>query len=476
MRFFSIRGLSERNRMSREVGNLNAVKDFNRGVVWTAGRKDSRIGHPLPERKTLNPIGQRLDERRASMKFFHAADIHLDSPLRNLALEDPAQVERIRRATREAFRGLIDRSIEEEVSLLLLAGDLFDKDNPNMQMVHFLRHELARLAEHDIRVVIVKGNHDADNRIGRFLELPSNTVVLDDSAPQQVAFPDLGVAVTGQSFRPGPVTGNLALSYPPPLPGLFNIALLHTSLSGSPDHDPYAPCTLSDLLSRGYDYWALGHIHQGEVLSRDPAVVYPGNLQGRHAKETGPKGAMLAETDGVRLVSLDFVPMDVFRWSPVSVDLSGIRDPGELATVLRGKFEELRRTAEGRPSAVRVTLSGRSSLPSFLLDRPDALRHLVLEVAAEVSLDDLWIEKVRRETRREIEHPEAVVDSDFAAILSEVVQDREALHSALDNDLSALVRLLPEELREEISRTGAADPASLLPVLLEVLYGPEEPL
>ena len=408
------------------------------------------------------------------MRFFHAADIHLDSPLRNLVLEEPAQVERIRRATRDAFRGLIDRALEEDVSLLLLVGDLFDKDNPNMQMVHFLRHELARLAERGIRVVIVKGNHDADNRIGRFLDLPSNTVVLDDSAPQQMAFPDLGVAVTGQSFRPGPVTENLALSYPPPLPGLFNIAMLHTSLSGSLDHDPYAPCTLIDLLSRNYDYWALGHIHQGEILSRDPAVVYPGNLQGRHAKETGPKGAMLAETDGNRLISLDFVPLDVIRWHGVSVDLTGIGDPGELATALRREFEDVRRTSEGRPSAVRVTLSGRSSLSPSLLDRPESVRHLVLEVAAEVSLDDLWVEKVRREDRRDIEHPEAVVDSDFAAILSEVVQDREALHSALDNDLTALVRLLPEELRDEIAQT-TADPASLLPPLLERLYGPEEP-
>ncbi|MCL4460556.1 MAG: DNA repair exonuclease [Nitrospirae bacterium] len=408
------------------------------------------------------------------MRFFHAADIHLDSPLRNLVLEEPAQVERIRRATRDAFRGLIDRALEEDVSLLLLVGDLFDKDNPNMQMVHFLRHELARLAERGIRVVIVKGNHDADNRIGRFLDLPSNTVVLDDSAPQQMAFPDLGVAVTGQSFRPGPVTENLALSYPPPLPGLFNIAMLHTSLSGSLDHDPYAPCTLIDLLSRNYDYWALGHIHQGEILSRDPAVVYPGNLQGRHAKETGPKGAMLAETDGNRLISLDFVPLDVIRWHGVSVDLTGIGDPGELATALRREFEDVRRTSEGRPSAVRVTLSGRSSLSPSLLDRPESVRHLVLEVAAEVSLDDLWVEKVRREDRRDIEHPEAVVDSDFAAILSEVIQDREALQAALDNDLTALVRLLPEELRDEIAQT-TADPASLLPPLLERLYGPEEP-
>ncbi|MCL4484760.1 MAG: DNA repair exonuclease [Nitrospirae bacterium] len=405
------------------------------------------------------------------MKFFHAADIHLDSPLRSLALEDQDQLARIRRATREAFSALVDRAIEEKVSLLLLAGDLYDHDNPNMQVVHFLRRELSRLADHGIRVVIVRGNHDAANRISRHLDLPANTTVFSDRAPETMVLEEHGVAVTGQSFAPGPVTQNLALAYPPPRPGLFNIALLHTSLAGSPDHDSYAPCTLPDLVARGYDYWALGHIHRREILSRDPAVVFPGNLQGRHAKETGPKGAMLAETDGARLTALDFVPLDVVRWHLLPLDLSGLVQPRELGDPLRRGLESALRESDGRPAAVRVILTGRSSLPGAFLDSPEQVRQLVLEVAAEVALEDLWIERVRFDFRREAIREVAGPDDDFAAVLSEVARDREALAAALADDLSPFRRALPEELREELDASPVlADPASLLPVLSDLLY------
>lgn len=410
------------------------------------------------------------------MKFFHAADIHLDSPLRSLVLEDPGQLSRIRRATRDAFSALVDRAIEKEVSLLLLAGDLYDHDNPNMQVVHFLRRELSRLADHGIRVVIVRGNHDAANRISRHLDLPPNTTVLSDQFPETVILKEYGVAVTGQSFAPGNVSQNLALAYPPPRPGHFNIALLHTSLSGSPDHDVYAPCTLLDLAARGYDYWALGHIHKREILSSDPAVVFPGNLQGRHAKETGPKGAMLAETDGVRLTALDFIPLDVVRWHQLPVEISGLVEVRELAGPLRDGLEAALRESDGRPAAVRVIMTGRASLPGAFLDSPEQVRQLVLDVAAEVSLEDLWIERVRLDLRREEVVAGEGPDADFAAILSEVARDPEALAAALAGDLSLLRRALPEELREELDGSPLlAEPACLLPVLLDLLYRGEGP-
>ncbi len=410
------------------------------------------------------------------MKFFHAADIHLDSPLRSLVLEDPGQLSRIRRATRDAFSALVDRAIEKEVSLLLLVGDLYDHDNPNMQVVHFLRRELSRLADHGIRVVIVRGNHDAANRISRHLDLPPNTTVLSDQFPETVILKEYGVAVTGQSFAPGNVSQNLALAYPPPRPGHFNIALLHTSLSGSPDHDVYAPCTLLDLAARGYDYWALGHIHKREILSSDPAVVFPGNLQGRHAKETGPKGAMLAETDGVRLTALDFIPLDVVRWHQIQVEISGLVEVRELAGPLRDNLEAALRESDGRPAAVRVILTGRASLPGAFLDSPEQVRQLVLDVAAEVSLEDLWIERVRLDLRRDEVVAGEGPDADFAAILSEVARDPEALAAALAGDLSLLRRALPEELREELDGSPLlAEPACLLPVLLDLLYRGEGP-
>ncbi len=239
------------------------------------------------------------------MKFVHAADIHLDSPLQALALQDAAQIARMRRATRDAFERMIELCIDQQVAFIVLAGDLYDHDCPNMQIAMFLRNQLARLETQGIRVVIKKGNHDADNKITSALALPGNTRILSDRQPETICLDDLPVrvAIHGQSFKPGPVTENLAASYPAPLKGYFNVGVLHTSLAGSADHDIYAPCRLEDLTTRGYGYWALGHIHKHAALARDPWVVYPGNLQGRHAKETGPKGCILVEVEDARVAS-----------------------------------------------------------------------------------------------------------------------------------------------------------------------------
>src|SRR5262249_7962456 len=145
------------------------------------------------------------------MKFVHAADLHLDSPLLALSRQDARQLERMRRAGREAFERLVDLCIDQAVALLLIAGDLYDHDCPNMQIAVFLRKELRRLEQKGIRVVIIKGNHDADNKITSALALPANTSILSEQRPQTITFDDLPVrvAVHGQSFKPGPVVENL---------------------------------------------------------------------------------------------------------------------------------------------------------------------------------------------------------------------------------------------------------------------------
>lgn len=424
------------------------------------------------------------------MKFLHAADIHLDSPLQNIALDSPEEADRLRRATREAFEALVDLALAEEVRFLLLAGDLYDHDTPNMQIALFLRNQLLRLARANIRVVIVRGNHDAANKITSALDLPGNTTVLSSRSPQTVEFPEWEVAITGQSFTEGPVTTNLARGYPEPRPGRFNIAMLHTSLQGSEEHDVYAPCTLADLTFRPYQYWALGHIHKGAILSRDPYVVYPGNLQGRHARETGPKGAMLVEFEGSRVLGLEFRPLDVVRWHQVAVDLTGRGTRHELAEALRTGLSRAILESEGRPAIVRLLLSGESSLASELARSPESLRQTVLELAGELAGDlasgGLWIEKIKNATTLPAKKSKraALPDDDLRAILEEIVRDPSSLAAPLEKELSPLAAKLPEDLREPVERLlgqGEDLPedlsrlfASLLPRLESRLYPSED--
>lgn len=388
------------------------------------------------------------------MKFVHAADIHLDSPLRALSFQDGAQIDRMRRATRDAFERLIDLCIEQQASFLILSGDLYDRDYPNMQVAVFLRNQLARLDSKGIRVVIKKGNHDADNRITSALELPGNTRILSDRKPETILFDDLPdrVALHGQSFMPGPVTENLALSYPLPLQGYFNIGVLHTSLAGNPDHDVYAPCKLEDLTTKGYDYWALGHIHKSEILCRSPWVVYPGNLQGRHSRETGPKGCILVEVEDNRVKSVDSVPLDVVRWHQIRIDLGGATRESELIEAIRSALTSAFRESDGRPGAVRLNLNGATPLHSAIESRPVRLRQTVLEIAGEIGGDDLWIEKIRDNTTSPTETLPSTrneAEGDLIRIMRELLQEEGVrLFPFIKAELDPLRAKLPEELKD----------------------------
>ena len=220
-------------------------------------------------------------------RFLHAADIHLDSPLKGLSGHDGGTAERIRTATREAFDQLIGLAIDERVAFLIIAGDLYDGDWRDYRTGLFFTAQMGRLNEAAIPVYLLYGNHDAESQITRRLMLPENVDVFGTRKPETFRLDELGVALHGQSFREREVTENLALAYPEPIPGAFNIGVLHTGLGGMGGHENYAPCTLADLVNKGYHYWALGHVHQGQILGERPHIVFPGNLQGRHIREAG---------------------------------------------------------------------------------------------------------------------------------------------------------------------------------------------
>ena len=157
---------------------------------------------------------------------------------------------------------------------------------------------------------IVQGNHDAQGVISRQLDLPPNVTVFSSRTAQTVRIDELSVAIHGRSFPDRAVDEDLVPSYPAPVPDFFNIGMLHTSLNGRPGHDTYAPTDLATLIAKGYDYWALGHVHAREVVSEVPRIVFPGNLQGRHANETGPKGCELVTVEAGQ-IEAEFVALDV---------------------------------------------------------------------------------------------------------------------------------------------------------------------
>jgi len=394
------------------------------------------------------------------MKFVHAADLHIDSPLRGLEHYEGAPVERVRLATRSALSNLVRVCIEEEASFLIVAGDLFDGDWNDFNTALFAAAQMRALKQHGVRVFVIRGNHDSRDEMSYRVPWPDNFHMLDCRKPETVVLEDLGVAIHGMSFPRRELTENLVPRYPAPISGLLNVGLLHTNATGSLDHDSYAPCSVGELAAKGYDYWALGHIHKREVLHEGPYVVYPGNTQGRHVRETGGKGCMVATVRGGEVEALDFRTTDVLRWRREAIELAPEDGVDELIDAAKARLKAVADEADGRLAAVRLEVKGRCRAHRTLGDearRLETVAHL-RALPGEFS-DDLWVEKIKLETDHPLDRARLRegrdVLGDLLRSIDEVRDDAEALA-----ELGGQVRKLATRVALELKDEDEADFAS----------------
>lgn len=392
-------------------------------------------------------------------KFIHAADIHLDSPLRGLEQYEGAPTTEIRGAARRALENLVDLAIEESVRFLLIAGDFYDGDWRDYNTGLFFTRQMTRLREADIPVYLIAGNHDAANRMTRHLKLPDNVHLLSSGTAETKRITELDVAIHGQSFATAAVYDNLAAAYPPPHSGMLNIGLLHTCAT-STEHERYAPCSLDDLKLKGYDYWALGHVHTRQTFSETPWIGFSGNLQGRHIRETGPKGCMLVTVSDDRSLNVEFRELDVLRWERAIIETAQTRSAEELLDHLYSKIEHLQGTAAGRFLALRVEFQGATEAHQQLQSRREHWTQEVRARAIQAGRGDVWVEKVKFRTRPP--QDERTEDRIDASALGEIRSLFETLRQSPDalSDwefrLDDLSRKLPGDLKA-LLQDGDAD-------------------
>lgn len=330
----------------------------------------------------------------SKFKFLHAADLHIDSPLRGLGAYEDAPREELQGASRRALQRTVELARSQAVDFVVLAGDLFDGDWKDYSTGIFLNRQLARL---ECPVFCISGNHDAESVLTRTLEWPANVQRFDVFTPETRLLEACRVALHGQGFADRREDRNLAAAYPEAVPGYFNLGLLHTSADGREGHETYAPCTVAQLQAKGYDYWALGHVHQHEVLCRDPYIVFPGCLQGRHVRETGPKGCYIVTVEDGRVTELDFHKLDVVRWDHLEVDLCAASDWATALLTVRNALSERVQLSPSNLLALRLTVFGASAAHDKLTANPDRFREEVRNLAAQQQR--VWLEKVILNTR-----------------------------------------------------------------------------
>jgi exonuclease SbcD len=395
------------------------------------------------------------------MRFIHTADIHLDSPLHRLEAYEGAPVDEIRQASRRAFENLVDLAIGEAVDFVLIAGDLFDGDWKDYNTGLYFTGQTRRLRENGIQVFIISGNHDAAGRMTRALPYPDNVHLFSYRKPETHILDDLKVAIHGQSYPKASVTENLATGYPEPLSGFFNIGLLHTSLNGRPGHENYAPCALDDLINKGYDYWALGHVHQFEVVSETPFIVFPGCIQGRHIKEAGAKGCALISGGEGEAIDVSHFDLDVIRWEKVAVGLGGAMDIEACLERFKSFVAPLIDVHDPKPLIVRAEFSGETHLHEWIASDPEAFKETIRSFAIARFGDRLWVEKVRVKTRpKTISTPNTGPLRELDILVGALTKNDDDLLT-LGRELDSLFQKLPSEYRLGVTRLDPKDPLHL---------------
>lgn len=402
------------------------------------------------------------------LKFIHAADIHLDSPLRGLARYEGAPLERIRGATREALKGLVRTAIDEHAAFVIIAGDVFDGDWKDYNTGLFFARQMSRLREAEISVFLLAGNHDAAGKISKTLRMPDNVHRFSTRRPETIILDDIGIALHGQGFARRDITENLAAGYPEPVKGLYNIGVLHTGITGREGHEKYAPCSIADLTLKNYDYWALGHVHRREVVSESPPVVFPGNIQGRHIRETGPKGCTIVSLDPGGSTHIEHRSLDVIRWAHLRIDCTDAFAGDDIVESVQSSLGAELARAEGRMLAARIEITGSCPAHEDLSLNPERWVNEIRAAVTDFGGGEAWVEKIlfRTTMHADIEKLTAS-DSPVGHLLTFMrrIESGPERLTELAEGLSYLKSKLPMELRQGDDALDMESPESLRQIL-----------
>lgn len=407
-----------------------------------------------------------------AFRFIHTADLHLDSPLKTLALRDAELGGLIANATRQAFVRIIDACLEERVDALVVAGDLYDREIRGTATLLFLAGQFKRLQDADIAVFIVRGNHDAAAVVTRHLTLPDNVTVFSTRGECKL-LREQHIAVHGVSFKEGHVATSLVPLLKPPVEGAINIGILHTSLAGAEGHDVYAPCAVNDLVLQGYDYWALGHIHKRQIHHSSPTIIMPGIPQGRDINEAGAKSATLVSINDSRDIHLAEVQTAVAQFERITIDVSGCEDVLAVAGHMRIALEAKLQALSADTLVARMTLTGVTPLAARLRRDPEIILAEAQQAALNAGrtlIDTVEIRVRGLETKRT-----QGVDP-LSEIRGMLVEHGEGTRALLPSAISVIKELqssLPAELRDQFGGDDAALAALALRLIDE---GSEEVL
>ncbi|WP_374723695.1 metallophosphoesterase family protein [Calidifontibacillus erzurumensis] len=394
------------------------------------------------------------------IKFIHAADLHLDSPFKGLNRLPKPLFDKLKESTFISFFNMIEIALREQVDFVCIAGDLFDEEMRSLKAQISLRNGFEKLAQSGISVFVVHGNHDHLGGSWAQLSWPENVYFFPNHV-EVMPFVKNGeklAHIYGFSYGKRQVTENMVKYYEKKEGAPYHIAMLHGNLQGKVDHDPYAPFTVSELVDKNFDYWALGHIHKQQILHKNPYIIYPGNLQGRHSKESGEKGCFIVEMDNVH-TNCRFVPCASVVWEEWKISIDNFSTIDEFIRDVHRKKEAYRNSDNGRRNATILTIELCDSGAIYKeLQDESLLKELcdILNEGEDVEEHSIWIGAIRNETTEQYDRQILKSESHFIGDLIKRIDEygdnqyEEALAQLLENRKASIYLEALKDDKQEV--------------------------
>lgn len=363
--------------------------------------------------------------------FLHAADLHLDSPMVGLTHLPDRILKRVRESTFVALQKLTRTAIEKEVDFVILAGDLFDGEDRSLRAQSRLRNEMKKLEEKGIAVYVIHGNHDHLSGTWINLDLPENVHVFSSEVETKTLITKSGVSVNlyGFSYPERHVYSRKIDDYKKVEGADYHIGILHGNEGGRSEHGNYAPFHVQDLLEKQFDYWALGHIHKRAVLSENPPVIYPGNIQGRNKKETGEKGFYLVTLSELN-TELEFVESSDVIWAETVIDAGGMHSFQDVYHLCQASLSQYRKNGAGTLLTIFL-----KNVQLQDVNEKQVLDGELLEILQEEEQDEesfVWIADIQIDENMSIDQDCLKNQGEFYKELFTVAENYDQIKEALD--------------------------------------------
>lgn len=391
------------------------------------------------------------------MKFIHLADMHLDQPFEGLGKLPARLLAELVTQHEKMMKQVVQYAITEDVDFVLIVGDTFHQSVVTIQTQQLVINAMKRLKNHQIPVVMSFGNHDYYLPDNYWFEFPENVTLLKTQEPETVRLVTKRqekVAISGFSYEGRWINEQMVPNFPTrDGQSNYHLGMYHGQQGESKGNQQYAPFTLKEMKKKGYDYWALGHIHQPTVISQEPLMIYPGSPLGHTKKEASSAGFLVVET-GAEAWQYHWQALKQVAWLTVPIEIQQVSTTKELLAEL---LTVLRKTTNEAPiQLVSLKLLGYNDELEQALDTEIRSGGLLRYLQTELANDELfiWPFEIKRQVDTEVGELSIGVTRELMTQLSQRYLDERLFSDQMSDlyrqaDLSRLVEI-DESLRREV--------------------------